>query len=213
LAAENAGNLDEAAASFEQIAAILEVSLGERHPHYASALNHVAQVRRKQQRFGEAVGLFRSALAILEGVKEDASPKSDIATNIASMYLEIVEEIAPDPSRATADLGQILGEKPDDFTVSMRIRFPTPIEDELPVSNTMRWLDARAKFYESIGAFDKVEFTRQQAVELVSLVRGEHHADVLEPLDALIRSQNRKREVWRSRRALSSSNLRCRADQ
>lgn len=189
LAAENAGNLDEAAASFEQIAAILEVSLGERHPHYAGALNNVAQVRRKQRRFGDATELFRSALAILEGMAEGASPKSDIATNIASMYLEIVEEIAPDPSRATKDLRKILGEKPDDFTISMRIRFPTHIEDELPVSNTMRWLDARAKFYESIGAFDKVEFIRQKAVELVSLVRGEHHADVLEPLDALVQSQ------------------------
>jgi hypothetical protein len=49
------------------------------------------------------------------------------------------------------------------------------------VSNTMRWLDARAKFYESLGAFEKTKFL----YELCALVGGKRHRDLIAPLQEL----------------------------
>jgi hypothetical protein len=53
------------------------------------------------------------------------------------------------------------------------------------VSNTMRWLDARAKFYESLGAFEKTKFLYELCVELCALVGGKRHRDLIAPLQEL----------------------------
>jgi CHAT domain-containing protein/tetratricopeptide (TPR) repeat protein len=185
LRAEESGDLTGAAAIFEQVTGILEVSLGHKHPRYAGALNNVAQVRRKQRRFEDAKEVFGAALEILDGMAEDQSPKSVIATNIAALYFEIANEAASNPYEGDLSYEDLFVQKPKDYTVAARVRFPIPIDGELPVSNTMRWLDARAKFYESAGAFDKTWFLYRLIVELCTLVRGGHHRDLIDPLDTL----------------------------
>lgn len=185
-AAEERGDLAEAAAKFQAVLSIIELSLGEHHPHYAGALNNLAQVRRKQHAFDEAKRLFRGALAVLDRVPEDAEPKSLVVQNVVQLYWEIAEEIAPDPAGEghAIDRGAD-SDKPADYTVSLRIRLPVPVPGELPVSNVLRWLDARAKFYESLGSFDEAHFLYRHAVELCALVRGDHQPDLLAPLQAL----------------------------
>ena len=49
----------------------------------------------------------------------------------------------------------------------------------------MRWLDARAKFYESLGAFEKTKFLYELCVELCALVGGKRHRDLIAPLQEL----------------------------
>lgn len=130
LVAENHGDLDKASANFEQVVDIAKISLGDQHPHYIGSLNNLAQVRRKQRRFDEAKQFFHDAMVALRGVAENQDLRLHISSNIIGMYLELADEIAPDPSSSHTRYEEIFDQKPEDYTASMRIRFPLPIEGE-----------------------------------------------------------------------------------
>src|SRR5262249_48575663 len=144
-----------------------------------------AQIAREQGRFDDAKQLFSRAISIVDPVDESDEPKRTIAENIAGLFQDIAEEVAPDPGEERFDFKHAVTGKPKDYTIAARIRFPLPIEGELPVSNTMRWLDARAKFYESLGAFEKTKFLYELRVQLCELVRGKHNRDLIAPLQEL----------------------------
>ena len=133
VAAEDRGHLDEAAAKFEQVIGIMEVSLGNRHPQYAGAINNLATICRKQGRFEDAKALFRGAIAMVEGMAEDQPPKSVIAANIAALYWDIAEQVAPLGSDVLDP--EVFEGKPEDYTISQRISLPLAVDGELSVSN------------------------------------------------------------------------------
>jgi tetratricopeptide (TPR) repeat protein len=184
-AAEQRGDLSGALLKYEQVARMTEASLGMNHPKNAGPFNNLAQITRKQGKFADAKRLYCRALATVGATDESDEPKRTILGNIAGLFQDIAEEVAPNPGEEAFDFKRATTGKPKDYTISARIRFPLPIEGELPVSNTMRWLDARAKFYESLGSFEKTRFLYELIVELCALARGERHRDLIAPLQEL----------------------------
>src|SRR5262249_4239580 len=154
-------------------------SLGIDHPQNAGVLNSLAEIARKQRRFSAAKRFYSKALEIVRAINEGDEPRNTIACNMARLFHDIADDVAPYPPKSRLDFKQVSAGRPKDFTISARIRFPQTIEGELPVSNTMRWLDARAKFYESLGAFEKTRLLYELCAELCALVRGKRNRDLI----------------------------------
>jgi CHAT domain-containing protein len=182
MASEAAGDYDAAAHAYSQIIEMVRVSFGDQHPHVAAALNNLALVRQKQRRYDGAKVLFREAIAILgDGVRQ-AELGDDLLINIARLYMDICDAVAPWPGDDLDSSLSDLKRKPEAFTVATRARFPLPIENEDAVNNTRRWLDARAKWYQSIGDLTRARFVYENAVEMMRLAWGGQPAMLLEPI-------------------------------
>jgi tetratricopeptide (TPR) repeat protein len=84
-AAYQAGDLDAAAASFEQALEMLEARLGETHPDVATALNNLALLHYTRGDFQAAEPVYRRALAIDEQALGPEHP--GVATDLNNLAL------------------------------------------------------------------------------------------------------------------------------
>jgi CHAT domain-containing protein/tetratricopeptide (TPR) repeat protein len=104
------------------------------------------------------------------------SPWSDA---VIHMFLEEADRDAPFDADAIA-VASSHGDKPKEFTVAPRIRFP--VGEVGPLERGMQILDARAIFYETLSRLDMARFLRQRAVTMCEFVLGERVSQLLSPL-------------------------------
>jgi CHAT domain-containing protein/tetratricopeptide (TPR) repeat protein len=104
------------------------------------------------------------------------------AQEIIRVFLDETDCDAPMSAAATADPSHF-ADKPSDFTVAARIRFP--VGQAEPLDRGLQLLDARAIFYESLGRLDMARFIRQRAVYLCETVCGPTAPELITPLVTL----------------------------
>jgi len=170
---EEVGKVEIAADAYNQIIEILRTSYGVESPKVAFACNNLALVRQKQGRFEEAKALYRTAMEVVDDAGIESDERSSITTNIAGLFLAMCDQEAPHPADAETHI-EVLKEsasgKPADYARSPRIRFPIPIPDETRAESVARWINARAKYYESIGDHERARFLYEREFELMQIV-------------------------------------------
>jgi tetratricopeptide (TPR) repeat protein len=105
----------------------------------------------------------------------------DVAREVVRVFLHQTDLDVPSSGAAIADPSHYAA-KPTDFTVAPRIRFVVPVPGEHPLTEGLRWLDARAVFYESLGRFDISRAVRQRMITLSEIIAGKTSQEVLTPL-------------------------------
>lgn len=171
-AAELSEDWATAASRYLQVIAMLRVSFDPRHPHQAAAVSNLARVRERQGQVDAAKDLYREALAGLRSQGDDEEPRRTVVGNIVELFWRSAEAIAPQIDSAEGLVKAFPAGKPAEYAPSLRVRFPLPVENESPLSNALRWLDARAKVYDSLGSVEQTRFLYRHAVELAELVHG-----------------------------------------
>jgi CHAT domain-containing protein len=131
--------------------------LGERHPHYAGCLNHLADLYRAQGEYALAEPLYRQAREITKQVLGERHP--DYATNLnnlAGLYQDQEDYAKAEPlfCQARDICKQVLGEHHPDYA------------DSLSNLATLYWAQ---------GEYAKAEPLFHQARDICKQVLGEHH--------------------------------------
>jgi CHAT domain-containing protein/tetratricopeptide (TPR) repeat protein len=113
------------------------------------------------------------------GIPPERPLRADWAGAVVRLFLEETDRDAPYSAEAITDPSNF-NDKPGEFTVAPRMRFP--VGETGPLERGMQILDARAIFYESLGRLDMARFVRQRAVVMCELVQGELVSELLTPL-------------------------------
>jgi len=181
LAAEEQGRYDDAARAYRQRVEMFQVMFPEKHPWIAFAMSNEAEALRKAKRFDEAKPIILEAVSRLGGAK--IQERETLLHNVAHLYLDICNHRAPAPGDDFGEATAEMRNRPADYERSMRIRFPLPVEGETPIQRALRLIDARARFYESVGDPARTQFLLETAVELARTVEPESAGDPMNELE------------------------------
>lgn len=166
---ELAGQFDLAEKLYIRAFEALKVSRGRSHPDLAMLLNNMALLAKVKGDYPHAKKLFREALDVSFNAPELLSFGETLLINIAEMFMKLADDRAPSPADDFAESLKGLEDKPSDYATSLRMRFPIPNEDNDPIVEASRQLDARAKYYDSLADVDRTDFLYSLNVEMLAM--------------------------------------------
>ncbi len=112
------GRYAEAAGAYESALAAFRVRYGDNHPDVATVLMNMGALRRKTQRFTEALDLYDRALAIREATGTEPGLTADIHYNRCRVFMDL--ELAAEALAACdAAKGLYAGLPPDHPSIAM----------------------------------------------------------------------------------------------
>jgi CHAT domain-containing protein/tetratricopeptide (TPR) repeat protein len=185
LAAEEAKDYEAATHAYRQVLEMMRVSLGEQHPDLAKALSNLALVCQKQGRYDAAKALFGEAVRLLGGAVQKADWGDKLLINIANLFTEICDRMAPSPGDDLEGALTGVKDKPEDYATSLVFQFPRPVEGEDEVQKARRWLAARARFYASLGDRQRARLLYEAALEMIRLAWPSQPEKLFDPIREL----------------------------
>jgi CHAT domain-containing protein/Tfp pilus assembly protein PilF len=161
------GKTQEALPLARQARDVAREVLGERHPHYATALHNLAGLYASQGEYGQAEPLLRQARDIQKQVLGERHPLyATTLHNLADLYELRGEYARAEPLfRQALELRkQVLGQRDPDYALS---------------------LNSLAGLYQAQGEYARAEPLFRQALDIRKQVLGERHPDYAASLNNL----------------------------